>query len=78
MKIGKNRMWKLLSADPSEENYVMVNGKPLYCEIDTDGVTFKYGNNRLRLSNRDEENLVRNDADCQRLCDRVNNHFGIQ
>ena len=78
MKIGKKRMWKLLSADPSEVNYVMVNGKPLYCEIDTDGVTFKYGNNRLRISNSNEDNLVINDADCQRLCDRVNNRFGIQ
>ena len=76
MKIGTARMWKLICGEiPS----TMVNGQPLSCEIDSKaGVEFKYGKKKLFISNDIEENLVRTEADCRRLCDRVNKYFGIK
>lgn len=69
-------MWRLLTG---EIGTIKVNGKPLYCEINADeGVEFSYGKKKLFVSNDIEENLVHTDADCQRLCDRVNAFFGIE
>lgn len=75
MKIGTARMWKLLVGD---ETMITVNGKPFYCEMDAkEGVTFRYGKKKLFISNEKEENLVRNNTECQKLCDRVNKYFKI-
>ena len=75
MKIGTTRMWKLLLGD---ETMINVNGQPFYCEIDAkEGVEFRYGKKKLFISNDMDENLIRTNADCQRLCDRVNKFFKI-
>ena len=74
MKIGTKRMWKLIS---NEIESTVVNGSPLSCTVyPSEGVEFRYGKKKLFISN-DEENLVRTEADCQRLCDRVNRFFTI-
>ena len=76
MKIGTKRMWKLLAADLDEPNWVNVNGQPLYYDILDNGVEFRYGKKKLFIS--EDEDLVYTNADCQRLCDRVNKYFGIK
>jgi len=69
-------MNKLLAADWDEPNYTMVNGQPLYYDILDNGVEFRYGKKKLYISN--DEPLIYTNADCQRLCDRVNKYFGIE
>jgi len=76
MKIGTKRMWKLLAADLDEPNWVKVNGKPLFYNIYDEYVEFVYGKKRMVIS--DQEELIYTNADCQRLCDRVNKYFGIK
>ena len=76
MKIGIRRMWKLLAADFDEPNWVRVNGIPLIYNIYDGYVEFIYGKKKMVIS--DQEELIYTNADCQRLCDRVNAYFKIK